>query len=316
MRPEPTTVLLRAASLTGEVHRHIGIDASRHLHDLHRVLGTCFGLIDAPTWGFQHSTDAGGRGVDGSERIDTHLGAVGEHLTYEWGLWQIRLSVVGVFVRDAHTPWALCVGGSGSFRDAPFDLATINAALMGGAATREVMDRVRPEVRSVLSRGNLMDFVPLLQALDVGCGFVGSTGSESGAVAGKVAELPVEKDQVGADAFWCALLGFACFSGEAVADEVMVAAMEALGYGDCVDEARLSGRVVRAWCAESLDRLAAMGGCGENQAPPVERLELYRVLLSGDVFCGGGAGGVSGDSGGSGGSGGSGAGAVLSAALK
>lgn len=279
MRAEPATVVLQAASLTGEAYRHIGIDASRHLHDLHRVLDTCFGLIDAPTWGFSEA----GRGVDGAERIGLRLGAVGDRLTYHWGLWQISLTVVGAFVRDTNTPWALCVGGSGSFRHTPFDLTAINAALIGGAATREVLERVRPEVRSVLSRGNLKDFVPLLQALDLDAMETPVETARSGE--NLVAALPVENNQAGQDAFWCAVLGFSCFSGEAVADEVMVAAMMALGYGDegygNENAADLSGDKVRSWCAESLELLAAAGGCGENQAPPVERLELYRALLRG-----------------------------------
>ncbi|KQB84568.1 hypothetical protein [Corynebacterium oculi] len=280
MNPEPTTVILQAASLTGEVYRHIGIDASLHLRDLHRVLDACFGLIDAPTWGFRHGSEEGSRGVDGGERIDTHLGAVGENLTYEWGLWQIRLTVVGAFVRDDHTPWALCVGGSGSFPHTTFDMPAINTALVGGAATREVLERVRPEVRSVLSRGNLMDFVPLLQALDLEAPVTPrSAWTElEAAVPSVPSGASPETAQAHRDAFWCALLGFACFSGDAVADAVMAAAMEALGYGE-----RLSGKEVRSWCADSLDRLAAMGGCGENQAPPVERLDMYRVLLRGSA---------------------------------
>ncbi|KQB87153.1 hypothetical protein [Corynebacterium lowii] len=272
MPPEnPVTVLLQAVSLHGdvEVYRHIGIDGSLHLKDLHRVLDTCFGLIDDPASARSWHFSAGGEDVDAGDRI---LSVIDDHLTYHWGLWQVDLSAVGTFPRDAHTPWALCVGGSGSFRHTTFDLPAINTALTGQVTIRAVLQQVAPGARSIIERSELFDFVPLLQALDLA-----AVPSLERSVVAALGDLPVEQSPVQVDAFWCVMLGLACFSEETLTDEVVTSAMAALGHGS------LSGSQVRALCADSLAVLASVGGYGPEQLPPVDRLEIYREVLRGNV---------------------------------
>lgn len=123
-----TTLVLQTSSVQGdvEVYRHLGVDSSLTLRDLHRVLGLSFGLIDAPSpWGFTLA----GRAISADALVGDHLGAAGAELTYHWGLWQVRLHTIDASERDPREPRARCVGGSGSFRHAPFDLHAINAAL-------------------------------------------------------------------------------------------------------------------------------------------------------------------------------------------
>ncbi|WP_018118229.1 hypothetical protein [Corynebacterium mastitidis] len=84
------------------------------------------GLSTPPSpWGFTRA----GHAISGDALVGDHLGAAGAELTYHWGLWQVRLHTIDASERDPRVPRARCVGGSGSFRHAPFDLYAINAAL-------------------------------------------------------------------------------------------------------------------------------------------------------------------------------------------
>lgn len=270
------TVILQASNLQAdrEVHRHIGVKDSLKLADLHEVIDVCFSPDPAnpwqeTPWSFQRGEQA----LDSSDAIHQHLSGEHDQISYHWGLWVIRLHTVGAYPRDRGTPRALCVGGSGSFGQEDFDLAAINAALTGTETIRNVLASTRVEVRDLIRRSEIFDFVPLLQALDLGR----PTGLSEETV--HVCErLPVEDDQASQDAFWTVVLALSCMSDEALAAEVLETTMQALGWVDD-DGSQLSGRAVRGMCPESLVELATIGAYGVDALAPVDRLDIYRELL-------------------------------------
>ncbi|CAM3958830.1 hypothetical protein [Corynebacterium frankenforstense] len=352
-----TVVLrVAGAERQGEVYRHIGVNDHLHLFDLHQILDVCLGF-DTPeatgdgtvAWWFGPAAGAGidapggrydgpgrgggvGRGdrgtgggagpgadeeLHGDDELHLHLAEEGDEVTYHWGLWAVPVTVVGGFPRDAATPDALCVGGYGSFTGAPFDLPGINARLTGAETITDVLAAVHPQVRGLISRSGLFDFVPLLQALDLTAavssrperidadgidadgiddvppGARARTGAAPGVGAGAdqgahpgaaelvpLAELPLEDDQRGADAFWATVLALTCLSDEELTDEVITTTMAALGW-TAADGGNLGADEVRDLCRASLEQLAAHGGYGPDRLPPVGRLDLYRALLAG-----------------------------------
>ncbi|GAB3706748.1 hypothetical protein [Corynebacterium nasicanis] len=274
------TVILQASNVRAdaEVHRHIGLNDALHLADLHEILGTAFGFRAAPgstPWHF--STGDREQRLDAAEPIHHHLADEGDRISYHFGLWDVTLTAVDSYPRDAGTPRALCVGGSGAFGDHDFDLAEINAALTGTATIRSVLGSTRAEVRDIITRSGIFDFVPLLQALDL--------NRDPGLARGTVellGRLPVEKQAAGRDAFWSLVLALACLGDEALGNHVLETTMAALGWEDD-DGTPLSGPRVRELCGESLTLLADVGGYGEHARSPVDRLDIYRCLLGGDA---------------------------------
>ena len=125
-RRKPRTLIFRAAVDQADVHRHLGINDSLPLTELHRVLSISFGLSEEQTpWSF-HSDDAA---VDVQECVHQYLSEPEDQLLYRWGLWTITLETIDSYVRDAGTPDALCIGGSGALGHDTFNVAEINAQL-------------------------------------------------------------------------------------------------------------------------------------------------------------------------------------------
>ena len=305
--PAARTVVLRVAGAEsqGEVYRHIGVNDHLHLFDLHQILDVCLGF-DTPeatgdgtvAWWFGPAAADTAPGDDeelhGDDELHLHLAEEDDEVTYHWGLWAVPVTVVGGFPRDAATPDALCVGGYGSFTGAPFDLPGINARLTGAETITDVLAAVHPQVRGLISRSGLFDFVPLLQALDLTAAEriddvpprartrtgAGPGADDAAPELVPLAELPLEQDQRGADAFWETVLALTCLSDEELTDEVITTTMAALGW-TAPGGGNLEADEIRGLCRHSLDRLAAHGGYGPDRLPPVGRLDLYRALLAG-----------------------------------
>lgn len=273
---EPRTVILQASNVQAEreVHRHLGIKDSLHLADLHEALDTSLSpdparpLEEGPWW-----FTRGGQRLESAAEINHHLRAAGDEIIYHWGLWEIRIHTLESYPRDRGTPEILCVGGFGSFTDTEFDLAGVNAALTGTETIRTVLSSTHPEIRELIRRSSIFDFVPLLQALDLR-----RVSPLPEPVVAVCRALPLEEGRVERDAFWTVVLALACMSDEHLAAEVLETTMAALGWVDD-DGSPLSGRQIRGLCGASLQELAGIGAYGEAALAPVDRLDIYRELL-------------------------------------
>lgn len=144
-----------------------------------------------------------------------------------------------------------------------FDLTRINTRLTGAETIETVLGRTRPEPANLIRRSGILDFVPLLQAIDFS-----RTPDIDPEVAMMCAVLPVEEDPVQQDAFWAVVLGLSCMSDEEVTDAIIESIVQALGWNKTANE-------VRALCPNSLKHLRDIGGLSS----PVERIEIYRELL-------------------------------------
>lgn len=271
--PDASTLILQVSNVQpdAEVHRHMGVTDAATFAELHKVLGVVFGLDASPEeaspWHFYCVT----KRINPEHRLRDFLRREGDTVQLQWGLWEFTLSVAEVYPRDAGTPRALCVGGSGSFPGTRFDLTGINAALTGEETISEVLRLVRPEVRSVIERSRLYDFVPLLQALDL-------ARPVDPALAQRVSGLPREVTELGRDAFWCVVLALACLGEETLTAHVAATTMEALGWVED-DGSAISAMSVREYCPASVERLLELRACGPDQLSALDRLDIYRALL-------------------------------------
>lgn len=269
------TVILQVANVRAdaEVHRQIGVTDALTFAELHRILAVCFALPDegAPWHFFQHG-DARGERIDPDHTLAEFLRRPGDQVDYAWGLWDFQLMVADTYPRDADTPRALCVGGSGSF-GRPFDITAVNAALTGRKTITAVLDQAAPPVRDLVQRTKLYDFVPLLQAIDLGREVQLPPAADAA-----LATLPREVTEEGRDAFWAAVLALSCLADEELMDSIMETVLEALGWADD-DGSPLNADAARELCAASLSVLADVGACGPHQKAPVDRLDIFRALL-------------------------------------
>lgn len=267
----PRTVILRASHVRAdsEAHRQVGVDDSLTLRDLCSVLGTAFRLPEGGPWTL-HTEH---HGLPSDMTIAEVLGSTGSVIGVEWGLWQFRVETVDSWPRDADTPWALCIGGSGDFGGEPFDITAINRELTGASATDAILATTRAEVVDVIRRAEIHDFIPLLQALDLDR----DTGLERDIVE-TLDSLPVEEEAAGRDAFWVCALALSSLADETLAHDILEATMAALGWVDD-DGEQLGGTAVRELCLGSLNVLASVGGYGHDALPTLERLDIYRELL-------------------------------------
>lgn len=271
----PWTLIVQVSTERGdyEIHRHVGVDDSLTFAQFHEVLGTCFDLpADGAPWHFFTNYHGRGHRIDPQHALADFLRRPGEVVDYTWGLWDFQVSVADMYPRDNGTPRALCVGGSGHL-GSEFDITSINSRLTGQATTASILGRARREVRSIIERSGLLDFVPLLQAVDLN-----RETPLADATRDALSTLPLEDDAESSDAFWAAVLGLSCLADEETTDSVMEATLAALGWVDD-DGTALSAAQARRLCADSLDRLAAVGGCGPDALAPVERLDIFRALL-------------------------------------
>ncbi|QGU01085.1 hypothetical protein CKALI_00920 [Corynebacterium kalinowskii] len=246
------SLILWAGVRGANVYRHIGVNDTMCLDEFRRVLDVCFGFDSAEPSTFP--------GLHPSSLIP-------DNLTYEWGLWIVDIHVIDAYPRDEGTPRALCIGGAGSLND-DFDLATVNTELTGRETLSAVLSLAHPELRDLIERGSLYDFVPLLQALDLRQAFGTSLG------------LPLEIDPAARDAFWVTVLVLSCFSEPETSDSLLEGTMAELGWVED-DGTPLTAPAIRALCAASLTQLAALGAYGRHAKSPVDRLEIYRNLLAG-----------------------------------
>lgn len=275
-RQNPSTLLVRCAtSLADEtVLRHIGLSSDSTLEDVQRALRTAFSVPgDTPTPSrFTRAASDSGR-LDTAGTIGDYLSFPGDTLFFHWGLWEFTLSLLDVYPRDDATPRALCVAGAGEFAGEPFDVAAINAKLLGPSAVEAVLATARPEVVDVVARSQNMDFVPLLQALDLA-----RPAELEPSEVHILNTLPRERTGEARDAFWCTVLALSCLVDDASSDDVVESAMAALGRARedgsayCADE-------IHQLCAGSLVRLASVGGYGAGGRSAVDKLDLYRALL-------------------------------------
>lgn len=246
------SLILWAGVRGTNVYRHIGVNDTMCLGELRHVLDVCFGFDTAEPATFP--------GLDADSLIP-------DAFTYEWGLWTVDIRIIDSYPRDEGTPRALCIGGAGTLID-DFDLATVNTELTGRETISAVLSLAHPELRDLIERGSLYDFVPLLQAIDLRQAFGSSLG------------LPVERSQAARDAFWVTVLVLSCFSEPSTSDQLLEGTMAELGWVED-DGSPLKAPAIRALCAESLARLASLGGYGRRAKSPVDRLEIYRNLLAG-----------------------------------
>ena len=284
------TVIVRASLVRDdyEIHRHIGVSESLTLAELADVLVTCFDLRDEQTpWHFTttgrlpttsraEASRVETSRVDPQHLVGEYLGSEHAGVNFHWGLWVFQLQTVETYPRDKETPVALCVGGSGSFLGSKFDLTAINAQLTGPDAIDQVLAEVNPEVGALIRRSGVTDLVPLLQAIDVR-----RECTVDAQVCARLEQLPLETEPRRREAFWACVLGLSCMGGSEMTDDVAGVLFEALGHAGRSVQTGQSAKP-RQLCADSLSVLAQ---CVAEVAP-VDRLDLYRVLLRGESAAG------------------------------
>lgn len=284
------TVIVRASLVRDdyEIHRHIGVSESLTLAELADVLVTCFDLRDEQTpWHFTttgrlpttsraEASRVETSRVDPQHLVGEYLGSEHAGVNFHWGLWVFQLQTVETYPRDKETPVALCVGGSGSFLGSKFDLTAINAQLTGPDAIDQVLAEVNPEVGALIRRSGVTDLVPLLQAIDLG-----RECAVDAQVRARLEQLPLETEPRRREAFWACVLGLSCMGGPEMTDNVAGVLFEALGHAGRSVQTGQSAKP-RQLCADSLSVLAQ---CVAEVAP-VDRLDLYRVLLRGESAAG------------------------------
>ncbi|RRQ07740.1 hypothetical protein CXF34_08425 [Corynebacterium bovis] len=243
--------------------------------------------------------------------------------------YEIYINVTGAVVRDASTPDAVCLGGEfvpdlstdavtgrwdvdreyvdsltdiiGSLHPlgipAAPDIAAVNVALAGEARCADVMQTVRPEVRELLEGHGLMEFVPLLQALDLQ-----RPAQVSEHIRSVLADVPVETTAAGRAAAWSRIMALSTLCEQEIVDEVSESVMVGLGVtradaglpvtegrqsGDPLDSAEIralsagTGRLLAVCGADGWPGGGAPGGASAlvPRRSVVDRLEIYRYLL-------------------------------------
>ncbi|WP_293829674.1 hypothetical protein [uncultured Corynebacterium sp.] len=236
------TLLVRVGLVSDEVvYRWVGIDEDATITECCEIVGEVFGIEEV--------------GADAPQErlLCDVLKSPGDSTHFSHGLWSFEMQLANVYPRDESTPPSVCVAGSGAFGPHGFDIGEVNARLMGEVE----VPGLRAEVREFMARARGHDFVPLLQALDVGAGE-------------RIEALPVEAGRVERDAFWSLIFALTCCAGGETAHiaESIFASLghEELGIGE-----------IRGLCAESLASLDEIGG----ERTPAEMLDIYRQLMRG-----------------------------------
>lgn len=236
------TLLVRVGLVSDEaVYRWVGIEETTSIAECCNVVGEVFGTT--------------GIGADAPQELKLHdvLRSPGQSTHFSRGLWSFEMQLADIYPRDESTAPSVCVAGSGAFGGVPFDIAQVNARLIGEVTG---VGCLRAEVRDFMARAKGHDFAPLLQALDVGAG-------------PRLASLPVEDDPVARDAFWSIVFALTCCAGEETA-QIAQSIFSSLGHEESYGE-------MRSRCAESLARLDAVAGERSQAA----MLEIYRQLMRG-----------------------------------
>lgn len=267
--PRHRTLLLRASVRGEDVVRQIGVNAAASLSDVGAVLDVC--LSPACTTG--EGTWKVADGTEDSTPVGEVLPHTGDAVTFEWGLWCVQVCAVDSYPRDAGTPEALCVGGSGALPGTDFDLSDINARLTGTRTIAATLASARPEVRDVVERADIFDYVPLLQALDLS-----RETSVDPQLSRKLRELPLENDQAASDAFWVTVLACSALIPREEMFEVVETTMAALGWVED-DGEPLTAAACFELCARSVEFIRGIHLVGPTLLPDVERIDMFRELL-------------------------------------
>ncbi|OAG70940.1 hypothetical protein AFK49_009220 [Corynebacterium ulcerans] len=249
---------LKVVDAAGGLHRVIGVRDTLKLAGVAEVIKTCFGFDSASPQSFYRC----GEQVSMNDCLHAHVAAIrAGQLEYDWGLWRVRLSILGTSSRESSTPEALCLGGSGNLYepDAPVDTARINMAIGG-------LSHANEEVVAIIQRTQETGLIPLLQAL-------GLEDEPHHAMPG-LHTLPVEQSRQARDAWWSCVIGMACLGGEDLGLRVARQLMRKLGWGENLTDER-----IRELCGASISKLEALGGCGAHALSAVERIDIYRELL-------------------------------------
>lgn len=249
---------LKVVDAAGSLHRVIGLRDTLKLAGVAEVIKTCFGFDAASPQSFYRC----GEQLSMNDCLHEHVAAIrAGQLEYDWGLWRVRLSILGTYSREASTPEAVCLGGSGNLYepDAPVDTARINMAIGG-------LSHAHEEVVSIIQRPQETGLIPLLQAL-------GLEDEPHHAVPGLHA-LPVEQSREARDAWWSLVIGMVCLGGEALRLRVAGRLMRKLGWQEELTDER-----IRELCGASISKLEEVGGCGTHALSAVERIDIYRELL-------------------------------------
>lgn len=178
----------------------------------------------------------------------------------------------------------------------------INIELAGEDTVQQVMAHVPPELKSLLHGGELYEFVPLLQALDLQ-----RPANVSEHAAELLADAPVERTAIGRAAAWARIVALSTLVDAEEADDVSESFMRAVGYGrrdvpsdvlpaatefegGAIEDRALTASEIRE-LSRSTGRLLALAGADGWETKPgeptplmpkcsiVERLEMYRFLL-------------------------------------
>ncbi|MBV7294415.1 hypothetical protein KRX51_00555 [Corynebacterium sp. TAE3-ERU12] len=277
---EPATLIIGAHinADPNTVTRVFGVNDQLSLAEFAEALRVLFGWPDA------HAAShflVGGVKLPPHWRIGEVLVHPGDQLVWEWGLWQHMMDVREAFARDHATPDVLLIGGTGLVPGAggdadDIDIPAINAELTGAESMSHILAGTRDEVVDLIDRAGALEFIPLLQALDL--------RRPSGCAPEMVAAmraLPVETavdDAAGRDAAWVTILGLAALLNEELRHDVATHTMDRLMW--CREDGYpLSGEEIDDLCAGTLQVLADVGVVGENALPADTRLGLLREAL-------------------------------------
>ncbi|OLT55727.1 hypothetical protein BJF89_14655 [Corynebacterium sp. CNJ-954] len=292
------------------------------------------GSPDGPTWSLQarrrdrlrvYSRTAGPIGTT----LDEALGRDGTASLLVDDL-VITLTTAGAMTRDEHTPDAVCLAGEfipesrrepdgdgrtvalkalafvGSTGDGAggveiprdVDLAAVNVALTGEETVEQILAGLAPELRELLLDGDLYEFTPLLQALDLG-----RPAQVQDSARAVLDGVPAETTPLGRAAAWSRIVALSTLSDRATADEISEMLMAALGFtradagiapgGGRLSVDPLSAAEIRGLSSATGRSLASCGagaweanGAADPVVTPLvprssllERLEMYRYLL-------------------------------------
>lgn len=256
------TLMVRCSLVSDDaVYRWVGIHEGTTIAECCGTVATVFG-IDGQV----------GAEADPGLVLGRVLPAAGATTSFRWGLWRIEMQLADVYPRDESTPPSVCVAGSGEFGERPFDIAAVNARLLGSERATQLELLLRGDVRDVVGRAASHDFLPLIQALGVERSVERSAEASTSADApARLADLPLERDPRSRDAFWACVLADACFADDATTRRLTESIMRSLGWGD------LDAEEIRSLCVASLVELAGLAA----GLPLARRLDLYRDLLRG-----------------------------------
>ena len=165
----------------------------------------------------------------------------------------------------------MCVGG-----DEHADLDSINAELTGAATTQHILHATKPIIRSAIERSGIFDFIPLLQALDL--------GRETNVDADTLALcrcLPKEKDPAGRDAAVAEIMAQAALVEGPLRADIIETMMEAIGWV-ADDGSELKLPEIDHLASETLQTFEDIGLTGDKRLSSLERLELCRAIIRAD----------------------------------